>query len=87
MGVYRANLRRKLLSDAKDTQNSCERPQTSGRADGKRPAGSGHEWLNPVCEVARRKKRKEMTVAHIQKYYIRQFYMPAWLGPKMHEVG
>lgn len=71
MGVYRAILRRKCLSDAKDTQKSCERPQTSGRADGKRPAGSGHEWPNPVREVARRKKRKEMAVAHVQKYYVR----------------
>lgn len=78
--VYRTILRRRLPSDAKDTQKSSGRLQTSGRADGKSPAGTEHGWLNPMCGVARRKKRKEVAVAHVQKYCVGTVSFTCQLG-------
>lgn len=56
--MYGAILRRKLLSVLKDSQENSGMFQAPGKADGKRPAGTVHGWLNPTCGVARRKKKE-----------------------------
>ena len=76
--MFRAILRRKLLSGLKDSSENSGMLQAFGKADGERPAGTVQGWLNPACEVARGTK-KAMVVGHVQKYYIGMVRLP-WLG-------